>query len=166
MKKELLLSFECANSRIQYCAETGRFTWKSSIGGVVAGQPAGCINSNGYMVVGFVGQKFRLHRLAWLLTHGCWPVGTIDHINCDRTDNRLCNLRDVSKKENCQNQRTPTKANVSGFLGVYWSDRHGGFMAAVGVNGKKNRRGPYRTAERAYAAYVDMKRKHHEGCTL
>jgi len=166
MNKELLLSFEVADSHIQYCARTGAFTWKSSVGGVVVGQPAGYINSNGYMVIGFAGQKFRLHRLAWMLTHGSWPIGVIDHVNGDRTDNRLANLREVSQAVNLQNMRVPTKANTSGFLGVYWSGKRKGFMAAVHLGKKGKRRGPYKTAERAYVAYVDLKRKHHVGCTL
>lgn len=165
--KESLLSFIEASRCIDYCAETGVFTWKVSTCKAAAGASAGYLNSNGYMVVGMKGQKYRLHRLAWLLTYGCWPIGTIDHINCDRTDNRLCNLRNISQAINAQNKRTPTAANTSGFLGVYWSGRRGGFMASVGIaNGKQKRRGPYRALERAYQAYLDLKRTHHEGCTL
>ena len=165
--KESILSFEHANSRLGYDRATGAFHWKTSEGGVVIGGNAGYANSNSYMVVGLLGQKYRLHRLAWLLTHGQWPVGTIDHINCDKTDNRLCNLRNVSQAVNMQNQREPTAANTSGYLGVYWSVRRKGYMASVSVGHRKQkRRGPYRTTERAYAAYVDLKRTHHEGCTL
>ena len=164
-EKETALTFEQANRWLDYNQETGQFIWKVSTCKANAGSVAGYINSNGYMIVGLLGEKYRLHRLAWLLTHGQWPDGTIDHINCNRTDNRLCNLRNVSQSVNVQNMRSPTAANTSGFLGVYWSARRGGFMAAVKLGNKGKRRGPYKTAERAYVAYVDLKRMHHEGCT-
>lgn len=166
-EKETALTFEQANRWLDYNQETGQFIWKVSTCKANAGSVAGYINSNGYVIVGLLGEKYRLHRLAWLLTHGQWPDGTIDHINCDKTDNRLCNLRSVSHAVNMQNKREPTIANTSGFLGVYWSARRGGFMASVGFESKKQkRRGPYKTPERAFAAYVDLKRMHHEGCTL
>ena len=164
--KESTLTFEHATLCFDYQQETGQFIWKVSTCKTQTGSVAGYINSNGYMVVGLLGQKYRLHRLAWLLTHGQWPVGTIDHINCNRSDNRLCNLRNINQSINVQNQRTPTAANTSGFLGVYWSAKRNGFMAAVKLHKKGKRRGPFKTAERAYLAYVDLKRMHHEGCTL
>jgi hypothetical protein len=166
-KKESLLSFDHASRCFDYQPESGQLIWKVSTCKSKAGSVAGYVNSNGYMVVGLLGEKYRLHRLAWLLMHGHWPVGTIDHINCDRGDNRLCNLRNVSQAVNMQNKREPTISNTSGYLGVYWSARRGGFMASVSVgNRKQKRRGPYRTPERAFDAYVDLKRMHHEGCTL
>lgn len=164
--KEELLTAEWLRSVLEYNPDTGVFTWLSSHGGVSAGSIAGNVNSTGYAVVGLKGVKYRQHRLAWLYVHGHWPAETIDHIDCNRTNNRLSNLRAVSPGINKQNFRTPTAANTSGFLGVYWSERRQGFMASVGLHKKGKRRGPYRTAERAYAAYVDLKRTHHEGCTL
>ena len=165
-EKEIALTFDQASRWLEYNQETGQFIWKLSTCKTKAGSVAGYINSNGYMIVGLFGKKYRLHRLAWLLTHGQWPDGTIDHINCNRTDNRLCNLRNVSQSVNVQNVRSPTAANTSGFLGVYWSDKRRGFMASVKLKKKGKRRGPYKTAERAYVSYVHLKRMHHEGCTL
>ena len=166
MSKEQNLTQEQLKAVVHYDPSTGLFTWLSTLGGVCVGQVAGNGNSNGYRVLGWNGRKYRQHRLAWLYVHGAWPKGTIDHMDGDRCNNRIGNLRDVSQRINMQNQRKPTKANTSGALGVYWSANRGGYMASVSVKPKKYRRGPYRTIERAQDAYLDLKRKHHEGCTL
>ena len=166
-EKENNLTFERLRSALAYDPETGHFTWLvSSNRAAVIGARAGTINSLGYWIVGIDGKKYRQHRLAWFYTHGTWPAFVIDHIDCDRTNNRLANLRDIPQAVNLQNQRTATKASASGVLGVYWSDRWDGYMASIRLNGKSKRRGPYRTTERAYTSYLDLKRKHHIGCTL
>ena len=166
MSKDHLLTADSLRAMLDYSPSTGLFTWKKNRGSALAGSNAGNINSNGYLTVGLIGGKFRLHRLVWLHYYGHWPVGTVDHLNGLRTDNRLCNLRDVPQCINMQNRRSPSKSNVCGVLGVYWSDRRNGFMASIKLQGKQKRRGPYKTKERAYSAYIDMKRVHHEGCTL
>ena len=164
--KEALISATELRALLNYNPTTGVFTWATSAGGVLPGSIAGNKNSNGYMVVGLGGVKYRQHRLAWLHTYGEWPIGMIDHVNGDRTDNRISNLRDVSRTINMQNRRAASIASASGVLGVYFSRKCGGYMASVTTGGKKKRRGPYASIERAAAAYLELKRKHHEGCTL
>ena len=164
--KESQLSLIALRALLHYDAETGQFTWLTSKGGVTIGSVAGNVNSNGYLVVGINGTKYRQHRLAWFYHHGVWPEGTVDHSDCNRANNKMDNLRDVSQAVNMQNQRNASKASQSGVLGSYWSDRRQGFMASVTVNKKQKRRGPYRTLERAALAYVQLKHIYHEGCTL
>lgn len=165
-KKEAELSLTVLRALLHYEPTTGHFTWLTSEGGVTIGSVAGNVNSNGYLVVGINGAKYRQHRLAWFYHHGVWPVGTVDHLDCNRVNNRIDNLRDVSQAVNMQNQRKASKASQSGVLGAYWSERRHGFMASVTVNKKQKRRGPYKTLERAALAYVQLKRIYHEGCTL
>lgn len=73
-----------------------------------AGTEAGIFNARGYRVftLRIDGQCHKLlaHRAAWALMHGHWPAQSIDHINHDRRDNRLANLRDVSHLENMRNR--------------------------------------------------------------
>ncbi len=89
---------------------------------------------------------------------------TIDHINGDKVDNRLENLRLVSHGENLQNIRKPMRNNTSGFLGVCRSG--GKFMATISVNGKSLNLGSFDKPEAAHAAYVAAKRRLHACCTI
>ncbi len=68
------------------------------------GKQAGCTDALGYRVVGVGGKKYKEHRLVWLLANKEWPEHQIDHINRNRSDNRLCNLRDVNQRQNCRNR--------------------------------------------------------------
>ncbi len=76
-----------------------------------------------------------MHRLAWLYMYGEWPVGDIDHINGIRDDNRLINLRSVSRQENLRNRRTG-RNNTSGVMGVNWDKSLGKWRSSIGIGGK------------------------------
>jgi HNH endonuclease len=164
--KEAELSLGFLKSVLSYEPETGLFRWATSEGGVTIGAIAGNVNTNGYLVVGLRGTKYRQHRLAWFYHYGVWPTGTVDHRDCNRANNSIGNLRDVPQAVNMQNQRKATRVSTSGVLGVYWSERRQGFMASISINQKQKRRGPYKTIERATSAHLDLKRTYHEGCTL
>ena len=105
---------------LHYDPETGVFKWKDTFGWKAKrGTIAGGINGSGYIYIRLKRKKYRAHRLAWLYTYGKFPEDQIDHINRDKTDNRLVNLRAVSGKENSRNQFIPTN-NTSGHIGVSW----------------------------------------------
>ena len=82
---------------VTYCPTTGVFRWRKN--GAVAGA-----SKSGYRRLCILGFTFMTHRLAWLVSHGEWPLGVVDHINRDRSDNRIANLRDVSPTENARNK--------------------------------------------------------------
>lgn len=105
------------------------------------------------------------HRLAWLYVYGEWPNGDIDHIDGDRLNNRIANLRDVSRRVNLENQRRPKACNKSGFLGVK-TFRDQRFQARIQVRGVQLHLGTFDTPHEAHAAYVAAKRNLHQGCTL
>lgn len=94
-----------------YDPDTGGFRWLVDRGcnfhRMRAGSAAGTVNSYGYVVIKIGGRFYKGHRLAWYLAHGEWPPRAmeIDHINRVKGDNRLCNLRLVSKSENLRNCR-------------------------------------------------------------
>ena len=117
----------------------------------------------GYIVVGVRSHDYAAHRLAWLYVHGVWPVHEIDHINGVKSDNRICNLRDVPKAINSQNKRTTSK-NISGLRGV--SPSYKGWQARIVVDGASKYLGKFPTKEAAHAAYIDEKRRMHEGCAI
>ena len=88
---------------LDYDPLTGVFRWRVSRGRVLCGDIAGCFDGNGYRAVRLDGVDYRAHRLAWFFVHAVWPVADIDHINRRRFDNRLTNLRDVSRAVNLAN---------------------------------------------------------------
>ena len=103
---------------LDYNPKTGEIRRKVSRGGASAGDIAGYINQ-GYRKIRINGGKFQAHRIAWLLFHGSFPAGQIDHINGKTVDNRIENLRDVSNLENQKNQKVP-RNSTTGCIGVSW----------------------------------------------
>ena len=101
--------------------------WRGKVGA-----PMGSPHSSGYLEARINGRSYLLHRLAWFYVHGKWP-DNIDHINHDRTDNRLCNLRNVTRTENQRNQSKKTN-NSSGVTGVYWRKDRQKWVAKIKVN--------------------------------
>lgn len=159
------LTAEQLKQLLSYDAETGVFTWcVSPSRSVKTGDIAGAQDDKGYLSIGLKGQIYKAHRLAWLYSHGEWPDGLIDHINCDKSDNRLCNLRVVNESGNSQNIRRPNRRNKSGFLGVIRFQNK--WRASLTVNKKTIWLGDYATPEEAHLAYIAAKRVHHNSCTL
>jgi hypothetical protein len=163
---EVLITAERLRELVSYSPDTGVMTaitrraQRCPIGSVI-GNPS----TDGHLKAMLDRRMYLIHRLAWLYVHGEWPHHQIDHINGDPTDNRLCNLRDVSQLLNNQNQRDAQKANKTGYLGVH--KKRGRFIAALN-RGKGGSRhiGCFATAEEAHAAYLEEKRRLHPGCTI
>jgi hypothetical protein len=82
------------------------------------GKQVGYLNNIGYRQVAFKGRIYSVHRLIWAIHHGQSPDGEVDHINGDRSDNRICNLRLASSSQNNQNRRLSSR-NKSGVKGVF-----------------------------------------------
>lgn len=152
---------------LHYDPETGVFTWLKFRGRTAKkGWRAGSRVARQYYRVIVIKQKhYPEHRLAWFYIHGEWPKGDIDHINGLPYDNRICNIRDVTTQENCQNQRRVRSDNRSGLMGVT-SCPTGKYAAYVTVRGNRIYLGRYDTAQEAHKAYIKGKRKHHEFSTL
>lgn len=147
---------------LDYDPESGVFRWKT--GRQRPGAITGTLGRRGYIVVDFRRLKFYAHRLAWLFVYGRWPDGLIDHINGDKTDNRIGNLREASAEVNMQNIRRAYRNSKSGLLGA--SFRNGRWHAKIRVDGVDRLLGKFATAEEAHAAYVTAKRLAHPGCSI
>lgn len=164
MKNERL---EIIKSVIRYEPDTGKFFWKKRTGGtsIEGNEAAGTDDGRGYVRIGVLGRIYKAHRLAMLLTYGEFPGMEIDHINGNKADNRLSNLRESSRAKNQQNQISAYKNNSTGLLGVS-QHKQGVWRARVWVAGKNKSLGLFRTPELAHEAYKEAKRIFHEGCTI
>jgi len=146
---------------LDYNPDTGLFTWKVRLSiRAVKGKVAGVINERGYIKIQIDKKIYRGHRLAWLYIHGKFPALGIDHINGNRADNRIDNLREATDSENKQN-KAAQKNNKSGYLGVYWSKTMMKWTARIQLNYVTTPLGYYETPELAYAAYCEAKLKIH-----
>lgn len=81
---------------------------------MIKGSVAGFLTKHGYATIVVKKMNFRAHRIAWRLYYGTWPKYQIDHINGNRSDNRICNLRDVTLRENMQNKNIHRNGNLFG----------------------------------------------------
>lgn len=136
-----------------YNADTGVFTFKTRHGGVDIGQSAGSVCRRGYIYISIDGKKFAAHRLAWLYVYGEFPHNEVDHINRVKSDNRICNLRAVTRLENRQNI-TAYRNNTSGFKGVTWHKAGKKWCAQIQVSGKNRHLGLYKNIEDAKRSYI------------
>lgn len=147
----------------------GRLIWKiKPAARTSVGATAGTPNHDGYVRVGFKRKMVFAHRIVWLLTHGDWPQGEIDHINGQRDDNRPENLRVVNRKENMQNQRSAHKQSRSGALGVRKTSNtsQDRWYASIRADGRTHYLGVAESIDAAKKLYITAKRQLHEGCTL
>lgn len=118
-----------------------------------AGSVAGSIDTDGYIILHIDHRHYKAHRLAWLYVHGAFPPDEVDHRNGIRNDNRWCNLRPATRRENLQNRRgNLLGASASG------ADR---WSSNIKVDGVTFHLGTFPSAEAAHAAYVQAKRRLH-----
>lgn len=128
-----------------YDPASGKFRFKESRGRRAAGSLAGYVKSDGYRMVSVEGRWCYAHRLAWFYAHGEWPEAEIDHVNGDRDDNRIANLRPATRSENMR--------NVRGAKGWHWHSRAGKWQALIRADGKRKYLGAFATEAEAKAAY-------------
>lgn len=120
---------------LNYDPCTGMFTWKRQRQRIRPGQRAGYKHWSGYVYIEVNRKAYALHRLAWLYVYGVWPQHTIDHINRDRSDNRISNLRDVPFHINTQNKSVYRNTSV-GCSGVCFHSRMQKYQAQIKVDRK------------------------------
>ena len=129
--------------------------------------PAGCLEPNGYIRICICGKtRFGAHRLIYAMFFYDPGNLDIDHIDGNRSNNMIENLRAVNRYVNNQNLRTALSNNKSNLLGVGFSKQTGKFRSRIIINKKEKYLGLFNTPEEAHSAYINAKRKHHEGCTI
>lgn len=138
-----------------YSPETGLLTWKVSLSNrTKAGDTVRGKSPDGYYRVGIHGKVYLAHRIIWVLIHGSAPQYDIDHIDGDPSNNRLDNLRDVSRSANITNQHKRRPKTNSPLKGAYWDKNAKRYMSQITVNGQRKYLGYFDTAEQAHEAYM------------
>lgn len=149
-----MLTQEKLKEKIVYFPNTGKFH------NAKTGREVGTADKRGYVKILVNGKSYRAHRLAWLYVHGNFPKNEIDHIDGDRSNNKLKNLRDVTRAVNCMNM-PKTDRNTTGFKGVDYFKPAQLYRSRIVKDGKRLFLGYFKTPEEAYKAYCDAGNLHH-----
>lgn len=145
----------------QYDAKTGDLIRKVGRSGpkARAGDIAGRVNDNGYIRVYVDGRPYSAHRLIWLMVYGDWAK-EIDHVNGIKSDNRIENLRSVTRSQNRMNVGAYS-SNKLGIRGVSWSKTNKKWKAQIQKDGKKIGIGYFSSIDEAKEAYIKAAYKYH-----
>lgn len=115
---------------LYYNPYVGVFTWRNKSNRRTYGKTAGTAKGKGYIVIGIGRKYYAVHHLVWLWHYGSLPKDQIDHIDGDRSNNLLKNLRAVSQEQNSMNMKR-NSANSSGVKGVHWDVRRQRWVAVI-----------------------------------
>ena len=149
---------------LRYEPSTGKLFWRD-VGSPqrrakYAGKEAFTANDgNGYRQSRIDGEQYRAHRVIWAMVHGAWPAQQVDHINGDRADNRLCNLRSATSSQNGANRRRVRGSSI--FLGVCLHKQSGRWTAHIQKNGRRRYLGIFPTESAAHEAYAAAAQEAH-----
>jgi hypothetical protein len=151
-EKELAVSLARLRALLSYDPDTGKLTWlRPPRRGVGIHSEVGCIANHGYRTVTIDGEAFLAANLIWFLVRGEWPLASLDHVNRDRSDDRLSNLRPATQTENNFNQKVRAD-NVLGVTGVSYSQTRKQYVAQLHVNGRAVLHRRFRTESEAAMA--------------
>ena len=143
--------------------EDGKLFWTQQLGRrIQIGDEAGSlIKTIGYRRIMFKGVKYYTHRIIWLIAKGEQPPHILDHINNNRLDNRIENLREATHTENMRNARL-RKDSTSGVKGVYWHKHSKKWMARINNNNKTTNVGYFSDLKDAEQAVKEARQKLHQ----
>lgn len=148
------MNIEELKEYFKYEPDTGKLFWnKRPSNRVVIGSEVGNYNDQGYKVCRFKGKALRVHRIIWAVAKGEHPADFIDHINGDKGDNRLTNLRSVSNAENLQNMKSSK--------GYTYHRKLNKWRAQIVLNKEHKYLGVFNTEHEAHEAYLKAKEELH-----
>ena len=147
----MLSTFDLFHKHLEY--KDGNLFWKIPTArwvnpGDIVGQS---VMPNGYLRIGFLRKRYYLHRIIFFMHHGYFPKN-VDHINGDRRDCRIENLRDASVQRNNMN-RSKSEGTSSQYKGVHWRKDRQKWQAYIKFNKKKASLGCFHDEKDAARAY-------------
>lgn len=153
IKAKELPSVERLHEQFHYDIESGQIRWKAKRIGVSHGSIAGTVTPSGYITIMIDRQPVLAHRVAWKMHFGCEPVAMIDHIDGNKQNNRISNLRDVTHLQNGWNRSTRSWSGT-GVKGVTFCKQTKKYRAVLRTGGKTICLGRYANIADARAAYL------------
>ena len=159
-----MLTQEEINEIFEYDDIVGQLRWRVNFSKKKIGQIAGFVGNRGYRRIYYNYRFYNAQRLIWILHYGYIP-DQIDHINHDRDDNHISNLRDVNASLNQQNQK-PSKKPGSSIPGVYYDSRIKRYRVRLYINKKMVNFGTFIDKDIAEQHGLEMRRLYYPGNTL
>ena len=155
-----MLTQERLQHLFTYDAINGLLIRNFKVGKAEAGTSSSAKDRDGYHVVGIDSKLYRTHRVIWMYVHGSFPEGYLDHINRIKIDNRIENLREVSKAQSRENIGV-SHNNKSGMKGVWMHKQTKKWCASIGYKKKNIHLGSFTSIEDAYQAYKKAAATYH-----
>ena len=153
------MNIEEVKKYLDYNQDTGVFQWKTRTSNrIKVGDEAGVVTKLGYRMLSLLGKKEYCHRLAWFFVHGEMP-DCIDHINGNKLDNRIVNLRNTTKAMNNKNQHQSRTGLMLGVSAYKSKNSENKFRASIQEDGKTIHLGVFKTEDDAFAAYKAYREK-------
>ena len=153
---EKILTQDYLNTIFEY--KDGELFWNVKRSGIQKGDMAGCIDSKGYKRIRLNRKKILNHRIIFMMHHGFLPK-MLDHINLNRLDNKIENLREANRIQNGQNRIL--KSNTSSYKNVYWHTQAQKWYVRLIVNKKNKSLGLYDNLELAGLIAEEARNKYH-----
>lgn len=158
------LSLERLREVLDYDPSTGILKWRFRTSpNAKLDEPAGTIAKSGYRKIRLDDVYYTASHLAWFHYYGMVPAGIIDHVNGDKTDDRIENMRLATASQNSMNQGRNGN-NTTGFKGVAVFNKPGEptrYRALIRAGGKRHFLGTFDTPEAAHEAYCMAAKEMH-----
>ena len=152
MIKHLEITLELLSDLLEYDKTTGNLFQKKSRPKVKVGTLAGRVTPKGYRYIQLFGKKYAAHRLVWFIEYGKFPNLFIDHIDGNKLNNHISNLREVTNKQNTEN-RGAQKNNKLGRKGVSFNKKLKKYVAQIQHHGVNHYLGLFESPDEAEKAY-------------
>ena len=123
------------------------------------GKKAGTLHRTGYVQISLGRKLYNAHRLMFMLHHG-WVPEVIDHVDGDRANNQIDNLRPATWSQNLQNMKLRPN-NKSGCKNVSWSASKKKWVVQLSINGRQTNLGRFDDLEFADLVATEARDKYH-----
>jgi len=152
----IMINKELLDELFVYC--DGKLYYKNHKYKKLIGKKVGTLNSNGYLYAQINGKRFANHRLIFLMHHNYLPQ-CIDHINGNKLDNSIENLREATYSQNGQNAKL-RKDNTSGIKNISWNKTVKKWRVQIKIDGKRKHIGLFDNLELAELVAIEIRNKY------